>query len=499
MSDFGELLRRLRAVHDLQTAAEILEWDQETFMPIAATEARARQVATLREIAHERFTQDRTGELLEDLASEPYADDSFRGSLIREARRDYDRACKIPTALVAELAHASGRAKAAWRQAREADDFSHFEPHLARIVSLCIQKAEAVGYSEHPYDALLEEFEPGVRSSDVGRLFRALRVALVPIVQAIASQPSVSDTFLHVPYEKSIQWEFGKQVLDSIGYDLTRGRQDTSAHPFSTSFSTNDVRITTRIDENNLTSGLFSTLHEAGHAMYEQGIDPELEGTMLAQGTSLGMHESQSRLWENQIGRSQAFWKYFYKALQECFPVQLGAVPLDRFYRAVNRVAPTLIRVEADEVTYNLHIILRFELELMLVEEKIAPKELPGLWRDKMRTYLGVYPESNAEGVLQDIHWSLGAIGYFPTYTLGTLMSAQIYACAQVALADLDEYISRGHFSLLLDWLQANVHQWGRKLTAQQILHRLTGEGLSIDPWLSYVKEKYARIYGKLP
>ena len=493
---FNELLALLETVHDLESAAELLEWDQEVNMPSAATEARARQVAALSRLAHEQFTGAQAGELLSSVEVSP---DCWQADLIRVAREDHKRARRVPAELVSKLAIASGHAKAAWRQARQDDNFTHFASHLETIFALCIEKAHAIGFKEHPYDALLDKYEPGMTTAQVQELFDSLRRDLVPIVESIASRPAVTDSFLHETTDTQAQWEFGMDLLRRIGYDLTRGRQDKSAHPFSTSFSINDVRITTRLHANNLCSGLFSTLHEAGHGMYEQGVDPNFEGTLLARGTSLGMHESQSRLWENQIGRSLSFWRCFYPDLQREFPQVFGRVPLTAFYQAINKVTASPIRVEADEVTYNLHIMLRFEIEQLLIEQKVKVADLPDLWRAKMREYLGIDVASDTEGVLQDIHWSLGAIGYFPTYALGNLMSAQIFACVKEAMPDLEDDIERGEFRPLGAWLKSNIHRWGRIRTASHIVRTVTGGPVSTGPWLAYIRQKYGRIYGELP
>ena len=387
-SQFEALLERLDTAHDLALAAEVLEWDQEVNMPQAATEARARQVATLYRLAHECLTSEQTCAHCWNQVS--VAPDSWEASLIRVAREDFDRARRVPAELVSRIAHASGRAKAAWRQARQENDFAYFAPHLEAIVALCKEKAQAIGFKEHPYDALLDEYEPGMTTAQVNQLFDRLRIELVPIIQTIAQRPVVDDAFLFETSDTQTQWDFAMHLLRGIGYDLTRGRQDQSAHPFSTSFSVNDVRITTRLHAKNLCSGLFSTLHEAGHGLYEQGVDRQYEGTLLAQGTSLGMHESQSRLWENQIGRSIAFWRFFYPGLQKAFPEVLSSVPLDGFYNAINaKSASAPIRVEADEVTYNLHIMLRFDIEKLLIEGAVTVAELPHLWRTRMHEYLG--------------------------------------------------------------------------------------------------------------
>ena len=469
-------------------------------MPSGAAEARARQLATLRREAHLRFTDGRIGMLLRTAATEVEGLDplSFEASLVRVAMRDHEKALRLSPDLVAAIAESTGRARNAWRTARKEDDFDSFVPYLERVLELTIQKAEALGGGDCLYDALLDEFEPGMTTNVVHRVFSELRAELVPLVQVIAERPEPDDSFLCQPFDGRAQWDFGMEVLREVGYDFDRGRQDVSAHPFSTSFSITDVRITTRIDEDHLPSGLFSTLHEAGHALYEQGIDAGFEGTLLADGTSLGMHESQSRLWENQVGRSRAFWKNWYAKLQRTFPDQLQDVEREAFYRAINKVSPSLIRVEADEVTYNLHVMLRFELERALVDGGLRVRDLPAAWNAGMEEYLGLQPESNADGVLQDIHWSLGAIGYFPTYTLGTLMSAQLYECALEALSNLEEQIVAGEFQELLMWLRAHVHRHGRTMSASDILRNATGSFITASPWLRYVRQKYSEIYGPL-
>ena len=501
MQERLDVLKTLLArVADLNAAADVLEWDQETYMPDGAAEVRGHQVATLRKLAHEFFTADEVGTLLEALAPATQALDpvSTEASLVRVARRDYEKALKIPAALVAEMAEAVARGKQAWRKARESDTYATFAPHLERLIDLNVQKAEALGYDDCLYDALLDQYEEGMKTATVEAVFADLRARLVPIVHAIAEREPPDDRVLHQPFDKQKQWDFGLEVIKDFGYDFDRGRQDLSTHPFTTSFSITDVRLTTRVDERYLPSALFGTLHECGHGLYEQGIDLGLDRTPLADGTSLAMHESQSRLWENLVGRSRAFWQRYYPRLQTFFPDQLAGVSLDAFYRGINKVEPSLIRVEADEVTYNLHVMLRFELEQAMVEGRVTVAELPDLWNEKMEEYLGLRPETDADGVLQDIHWSLGAIGYFPTYSLGNLMSAQLFDQAKQDLPDLEARIAAGQFAELLGWLRTNIHQYGRKLEALDILERVTGEGLQAGPWLDYIREKYGEIYGAL-
>ena len=490
-----ELKDALAPIEDLKHAAEVLSWDQETFMPDGGGEARARQIATLRTTAHERFVTDEMGALLDRAADALDGADAEEAALIRVTRRDYTRARKIPASLVSALSEASSRAQVAWQKARAADDFDAFAPHLRRLVELNVEKAEALGYEDEPYDALLDEYEPGMTTADVASVFDPLRADLVPIVDALADQPLPPDDFMRHGFDPDVQQAFGEQIITDFGYDFERGRQDRSAHPFTTSFSIDDVRLTTRFDEHFLPSGLFSTLHEAGHGLYEQGIDPALERTPLAEGTSLGMHESQSRLWENLVGRSRPFWSHYYPALRDAFPAAFDGVSLDAFYRAINKVEPSLIRVEADEVTYNLHIMLRFELERGLVQGTVSVDDLPALWRAKMDEYLGVQPDTDADGVLQDVHWSMGAIGYFPTYALGNLMSVQLFNRVHSALPGLDAQIADGDFGALLDWLREHIHRYGRMHQAPDLLERVTGDALQAAPWLRYIRDKYSTLY----
>ena len=486
------LKTKLAAIEDLKAAADVLSWDQETFMPDGGAEARTQQLATLEAIAHERFVSDGIGQLLDQAADaiDPPRD-SQAAALIRVTRRDFERARAVPSELVTAFSKARSRGQKAWKKARSHDDFSRFAPHLERLVELSRQKAEAIGYDAEPYDALLEEYEPGMTTRQIATTFQTLRGRLVPIVDQLAARPSPQTDFLHQSFPIDRQRAFGEQVIADLGYDFDRGRQDTSAHPFTTAFSIGDVRLTTRFDDQHLVSALFSTLHEAGHGIYEQGIDPALDRTPLADGASLGLHESQSRLYENMIGRSRPFWEHYYPKLQTHFPDALDAVALDTFYAAINAVAPSLIRVEADEVTYNLHIMLRFELERGLIAGDISVGDLPAAWCRKMDTYLGVTPQTDAEGVLQDVHWSLGAFGYFPTYALGNLMAAQLYDQLRADLPNLDADLAQGEFDALLEWLRTHIHQHGRCIDAPDLLAQVTGEPLRATPWLRYVRTKY--------
>jgi carboxypeptidase Taq len=498
--DLQRLKDELAIIEDLRGASSVLAWDQETYLPSGSVEARANQLSTLERIIHERFTSDTVGELIDRVEASDDAGDYSESDagLIRVVRREYDRATRLSVDHVTRFTETTAKAMPAWANARATDDFGLFLPHLVEIVGLCQEKADAIGHEGDAYDALLDEFEPGMTTIEVEREFQSLRSELVPIVEAIAGKTGPSTAPLHQAFEESKQWDFGLSVISDFGFDLTRGRQDRSAHPFSIHFAPTDVRITTRVDEQFFSPAFFGTLHESGHGMYEQGVALELARTPLAHGTSLGMHESQSRLWENQVGRSKAFWTRYYPDLQTLFPDQLASISLDEFYGAANRVEPSLIRVEADEVTYNLHVMLRFELERALISGDLPVRDLPSAWNEKVEAYLGVRPESDAEGVLQDIHWSMGAFGYFPTYSLGTLMSAQIYDTARKELQDLTGDIERGKFGPLLGWLQDNIYRFGKTYPAQDLLEKVTGSKLDSSHWLAYIREKFGGIYGAL-
>ncbi|MDR7587240.1 MAG: carboxypeptidase M32 [Armatimonadota bacterium] len=491
-----QLRAHLATIADLRAAAAVLRWDQETYMPPAGAAGRAEQLGTLMRLAHELLVSPRTRELL--AAAEAVLDrldpDSDDARIVVMTRRDYDRASRLPPEFVAARARHASASVQIWREARRRNDFPAFRPALAQMVELVRREADYLGYAEHPYDALLDHYEPGMTSRQVEALFARLREATVPLVRAIARRGAPDDSFLYGEFDIQQQRAFGLEVAQAFGYDLRRGRLDESTHPFATAFHPDDVRITTRYSRY-LPSALFAIFHEAGHALYEQGIPPQLARTCLGRGASLGFHESQSRLWENLVGRSRPFWAHYYPRLLELFP-SLRGVDLDRFYRAVNRVQPSLIRVEADEVTYNLHIMLRFDLERHLVEGTLAAEELPDAWREKMQAYLGITPPSDAEGVLQDIHWASGSVGYFPTYTLGNVISVQLYEAARRDHPGLPEDIGRGQFGTLLGWLRDRVHRHGRKYLPADLLRRATGSDLTPDPYLRYLDSKFGEIYG---
>jgi carboxypeptidase Taq len=493
-----QLKNRLLEVDDLQRAADVLRWDQTTYMPPGGADARGRQLATLTRFSHERFTDAEIGRLLDAAAAETASlpADSDEAALVRLARRLWDQAVRIPTPLVAEFHEHVTRSYQAWTEARAANDFPRVKPYLERTLELSRRMAECFPGYDHVADPLIDFSDYGMKASSVRALFAELRARLVPIVRAITSRTPADDSCLGRPVPVKDQLEFGLSVIRRFGYDFERGRQDLTHHPFMTKFSLGDVRITTRVTDE-LSGGLFATLHECGHALYEQGIAREYEGTPLAGGTSSGVHESQSRLWENLVGRSRGFWEHFYPQLQQAWKPHFDDVPLDAFHRAINKVARTFIRVGADEVTYNLHVMLRFELELDLLEGRLAVADLARVWRERFEADFGVPVPDDREGCLQDVHWFGGPIGgAFQGYTIGNVLSAQLFAAAVRANPSVPDDIRRGEFGALHGWLREHVYRHGSKFTADELIRRTTGSGLSVEPYLDYLWSKYQPLYG---
>lgn len=493
-----ELKQRLGEINDVRSAASVLNWDQMTYMPPGGAEARGRQVATLEQIAHQKLADPSLGRMLTELRSHggSLPADSDDAALIRVARRDYDRAVKVPPAFVAKFSAHQSATYEAWVKARPANDFAAVRPYLEKTLEYSRELANYFPGYDHIADPLIDFADFGMKAATIRALFAELRKELVPLVQAIAAQPLTDDACLRQNFPEAQQLAFGSAVVKQLGYDFERGRQDKTYHPFCTTFSLGDVRITTRVKENNLGDALFSTVHEAGHAMYEQGIRRELEGTPLARGTSSGVHESQSRLWENLVGRSRSFWQCFYPKLRAAFPAQLDNVPLDTFYRAINKVERSLIRTDADEVTYNLHVMIRFDFELQLLEGKLAVRDLPEAWRERYKTDLGIAPPDDRDGVLQDVHWYGGQIGgSFQGYTLGNILSAQFFDAALCANPQIPDQIARGEFTPLHGWLQENIYQHGAKFTANELVKRATGQPLTIEPYIRYLRTKYGELY----
>jgi len=485
-----ELKRRLAEVSDLRSAAAVLDWDQMVMMPPAGAAVRAERLSTLERVAHEAFTHERVGALLEELrpleSSLPH--DSDDASLIRVARRDYDKAVRVPSELAAEMTKAASEGMEAWVAARVANDYDAFRPWLDRHLELKRRYVDCFDPAEDPYDVLLDDFEPGTSTAEVRAVFDRLTEELVPLIAEVASDEDAA--FMRGPFPEAGQRALSLEAMTAFGYDPESFRLDVAVHPFCTHFATSDIRVTTRYQENDLES-LFSSMHEIGHGVYERGISPALERTPLATGCSSGLHESQSRLWENVVGRSHPFWRWFYPRVQATFPDVLGNVPLESFHRAVNRVRPSFIRVDADEVTYGLHIIMRFELEQELLAGTLSTTDLPEAWNARFTELIGLEVLEPRLGVLQDVHWSAGAFGYFPTYQLGNVMSVQIWEAAQAALPGLDEQFEQGDFSALGAWLRENLYSLGSKLTPKETLARVAGGPLDPEPYLRYLKQKY--------
>jgi carboxypeptidase Taq len=463
-------------------------------MPPNGLAERAEQLSLIAAMAHRRRTDPRVGELLATL--DGALDDPSQAANVREARRTYDRAARIPEDLVRRTARATTLAKDAWGKAREGNDFSRFSPHLTEVLDLKRETADRIGWKAERYDALLDEYEPGMSTAEVSRVFDSLRGPVSEFVKRIAGARKKPDaSILHRHFPRAVQESFARRMAEVIGFDFSSGRLDVSKHPFCSGSSPGDVRLTTRYYEDFFSPSVFGVLHEAGHGLYEQGLPAEHAFTPMGQSVSLGIHESQSRLWENFVGRSRPFWERFYPEAQAAFGSALKGVTLDAFYRAINTVAPTLIRVEADEVTYNLHIILRFEMERGMLDGRIAVDDVPEAWNAKMKELLGITPPTNREGCLQDIHWSMGSFGYFPTYALGNLYAAQVFAAANRAIPALADAIGRGDFKPLLDWLRENIHRHGQRFRADELLRRVTGAGLTIEPFLQYIRGKFGAIY----
>jgi carboxypeptidase Taq len=497
-ASYSELRERLAEVHDLDRATAVLTWDERTKMPPGGADARADQLATLVRVKHLRLAADEIGRLLDDLsayeASLPA--DSTEASLIRIARRDHEKACRVPPELEADLARAAATGEHAWREARKRNDFALLLPHLQRNVELRRRYVECFPDVEDPYDALLDDFEPGMKTAEMERLLGELKDALLPLTAAVLERSSaVDDSFLYDDFDVRHQRQIVLGMMQRMPIAPGTWRLDDTAHPFATAFAPTDVRITTRYSQRNLSTAVFSALHEMGHGLYESGVNGDTMRTPLCRPVSLGMHESQSRTWENLVGRSRAFWRCFHGLVVSTFPERLARTSPEDFYRGVNKVRASLVRIEADELTYDLHVLVRFELERAMFSGRLDLADLPEAWNERIKEYLGLDVPADSAGVLQDVHWAEGLFGYFPTYSLGNIIAGQLWEAVHEAIPELQEQIERGELEPLRDWLKQHVHRHGRKLDSTQIVARATGRPIEIGPYVRYLRDKYAEIY----
>ncbi len=491
---YQRYVEKMQKIADVNYAAAVLNWDEETYLPEKGAPYRGRQLATLSTLAHELFTDDRLGSLLHQLDG----DGSLSPLQLENVSRtleDYEKGQKYSSAFIRELSITTSESYHSWIEARKQNNFEIFEPALHKMIELKRQEAELLGYTGHPYNALLDDYEKGATVEMLDTLFKQVRKQLKPFLERLSHKPPISNDFLHQSFDKNQQWKFGLMLLDKMGFDFKAGRQDISEHPFTTSFNPKDVRVTTRIDENDFGNMTWSCIHEGGHALYEQGLPDDQYGLPAGAPASLSIHESQSRLWENNVGRSLAFWKHFYPELKAAFKTQLTDVSLEDFYKGINKVHPSLIRTESDELTYHFHIMIRYELEKRLISGDLQTKDLRQAWNEMYKTYLNITVPDDRQGVLQDIHWSHGSFGYFPTYSMGSFYAAQFFKTAQDQLPDLKAQIEHGNLSGLLTWLRSNIHQHGRLYQSEQLCKKVTGQPLNFDFFMNYAREKFGDIY----
>jgi carboxypeptidase Taq len=493
-TDYEAYRERMRRLADVKAALALMQWDQETYLPAKGAGFRAQQIATLAEMAHKMATSDKLGAMLDSLEESSIPDETERKNISLN-RLDFEKQKKYPASFVRKMSEAVSRSFNSWNQAKKENRFSLFEKDLAQLVELKKEETQLLGYSGHPYDSLMDEFEKGSTVKLVDRIFSNMRPKLQELLEKILGKKTPEDAFLYKSFDKKKQWDYGIQVIGSLGFDFEAGRQDLSSHPFSTSFNKYDVRITTRIDESDFTSMLFSCIHETGHALYEQGLPESEYGLPSGEYASLGIHESQSRLWENHVGRSRAFWKFQYPLAQEKFPDAFKNVREEDFYKAVNKIKPSFIRTESDELTYHFHVMIRYEIEKMLISGELKTQDIPECWNEQYRKYLGVEVPSDKMGCLQDVHWSHGSFGYFPTYSLGSFYAAQFFASASKADPFLAEKMETGNTEELLQWLRQRIHASGRLFTSEDICERATGETLNVQYFLDYMLDKYQKIY----
>lgn len=491
---YEEYKNRLRRIADVNFSSAVLQWDQETYMPPKGAEIRAQQLSTLAGIAHELFVSPELVKLVETLNVDNSLSPEEKKN-VTHSLKDLRRQQNYSTAFVEKMSRTVSEAFQSWQKAKEENAFEIFQRPLEKLVDLKKQECDLLGFKEHPYDAMIDLYEPGTTTSDVTTLFLQVRHELVPFVKKIAEAPAAKDAFMYNHYDKEKQWNFGLDLLRQMGYDFEAGRQDISSHPFTTNFNSRDVRVTTRISEDNISEMIWSCIHEGGHGLYEQGLLIENYGLPAGEFVSLGIHESQSRLWENNVGRSREYWQKNFQTLKEYFPESLKSVDSEAFYKAMNIVRPSLIRTNADELTYHFHVLIRFEIERSLLEGSIEVKDLPAVWNKKYKEYLGIDVPSDQEGVLQDVHWSHGSFGYFPTYSLGSFYAAQFYSAAEKAIPDLKKQIENGNLKELLNWLRENIHRHGKLFSASELCENITGEKLNFKYFMNYASGKYGELY----
>lgn len=491
---YQQYKERLQRIADIKYAAAVLQWDQETYMPSKGALVRGRQVATLSEVAHEEFTSQVTGDLLMALQDAVGLDERQKQN-VALSQYDYEKSRKLPSRFVRKMSEAVNKSFHSWIQARKENNFNAFQQPLQEIIDLKKQEADLLGYEKHPYDALMNDYDRGLNVQTTDALFESLKTELLNIINNINESEQVNDSFLHQHFNKELQWQTGLDMLKWMGYDFEAGRQDISEHPFTINFSNSDVRVTTRIDENDFANMLWSCIHEGGHALYEQGLTGEEYGLPLGEYCSLSIHESQSRLWENNLGRSLAFWECHFPRLQKTFTSQLGNINVHDFYRGINKVVPSLIRTEADELTYHFHVMIRYEIEKLLVEGTLKAKDIPAIWNESYRKYLGIQVPDDRQGCLQDVHWSHGSFGYFATYSIGSLYAAQIHAAILNVNQSLLYEMAEGNIGNVSAWLQQHIYSYGRYYTSGDLCRKATGQSLSSRFFIDYATKKYKGIY----
>ncbi len=484
----------MRLIADVKFANAVLQWDQETYLPPKGAHFRGQQISTLSEISHRLFSEEELGNLLQELSGRNELSAAQKRNVER-TNEDYRKNKKYTPEFVRKLSEQVNKAFHSWIEARKQNSFSVYESDLDALVQLKRQEAEMLGYEGHPYNALLDEFEKGATVELLDKTFNNLLPTLKDLLDKILKQPQVDDSFLKQDFPKQQQWNWGMELIKNLNFDFGAGRQDISEHPFSVSFNRNDVRITTRIDENDFGNMTWSCIHETGHALYEQGLPEDEYGLPLGEACSYSIHESQSRLWENNVGRSKNFWQHYFPVLQKHFPEQFGNISLEQFYKGINKVQPSLIRTEADELTYHFHVSIRYELEKNLLDQTISIRDIPAFWNEHYKKFLNVDVPDDKKGCLQDVHWSHGSFGYFPTYSLGSFYAAQFYASAKSQLKDLDEEIKQGNTSSLLNWLRQNIHSKGRFYTSEELCKEITGKELDVNYFVNYLLQKYVSIY----